>query len=178
VPFGNRAIGSERSATGASVSVYIHDFEAMDEYLLSQPISGEKGDRSNLPGRPEGCFAQIGPVPFFPARPALPASAGDIWRRRLDTAARGSTGPMSKSLAELRAEHQRDQQARQAEAAQWLQRGRQAESAGKPNVARVYYQMAARRATGELKEEIAACLDALDESSKTARVARSQPRLP
>ena len=26
----------------------------------------EKGDRSNLPERPEGCFAQIGPVPFFP----------------------------------------------------------------------------------------------------------------
>ena len=24
----------------------------------------EKGDRSNLPERPEGCFAQIGPVPF------------------------------------------------------------------------------------------------------------------
>ena len=23
-----------------------------------------KGDRSNLPGRPEGCSAQIGPVPF------------------------------------------------------------------------------------------------------------------
>ena len=26
---------------------------------------GEKGDRSNLPERPEGCFAQIGPDPFF-----------------------------------------------------------------------------------------------------------------
>ena len=25
----------------------------------------EKGDRSNLPERPGGCFAQIGPVPFF-----------------------------------------------------------------------------------------------------------------
>jgi hypothetical protein len=25
----------------------------------------EKGDRSNLPERPEGCCAQIGPVPFF-----------------------------------------------------------------------------------------------------------------
>ena len=26
---------------------------------------GEKGDRSNLPERPEGCCAQIGPVPFL-----------------------------------------------------------------------------------------------------------------
>ncbi len=27
---------------------------------------GGKGDRSSLPERPGGCFAQIGPVPFFP----------------------------------------------------------------------------------------------------------------
>jgi len=27
----------------------------------------ETGDRSNLPERPEGCCAQIGPVPFFGA---------------------------------------------------------------------------------------------------------------
>jgi len=32
---------------------------------------GKKGDRSNLPERPGGCFAQIGPVPFF-------AKLGDV----------------------------------------------------------------------------------------------------
>jgi radical SAM protein len=33
------------------------------------PLSGpeEKGDRSNLPERPGGCLAQIGPVPFSPS---------------------------------------------------------------------------------------------------------------
>jgi len=31
----------------------------------------EKGDRSNLPGRPAGCDAQIGPVPFFEQFEAL-----------------------------------------------------------------------------------------------------------
>ena len=182
VPFGNRSIGSERSATGASVSVYIHDFEAMDEYLLSQPTSREKGDGAHLCETRSGAVRQIACVPRPPAasqaRPALPASAGDVWRARLDAATRGSAGPMAKSLAQLRAEHQRDQHARQTEAAQWLRRGRQAESAGKANVARVYYQMAARRATGELKGEIAACLDALDGSSKTAKVAQSEPRVP
>ncbi len=25
----------------------------------------KKGDKSNLPGRPEGCYAQIGLIPFF-----------------------------------------------------------------------------------------------------------------
>ena len=29
------------------------------------PRVGENGDRSNLPGRPGGCFAQIGPVPAY-----------------------------------------------------------------------------------------------------------------
>jgi BirA family biotin operon repressor/biotin-[acetyl-CoA-carboxylase] ligase len=33
----------------------------------------EKGDRSNLPERPEGCSAQVGPVPFF-ARVSLTAA--------------------------------------------------------------------------------------------------------
>ena len=31
----------------------------------------EKGDRSNLPERPGGCCAQIGPVPFFCKTPSL-----------------------------------------------------------------------------------------------------------
>ena len=32
--------------------------------LLWESQRGGKGDRSNLPERPEGCYAQIGPVPF------------------------------------------------------------------------------------------------------------------
>jgi hypothetical protein len=38
----------------------------------------EKGDRSNLPERPGGCCAQIGPVPFFTRRP--PRSAHPVQR--------------------------------------------------------------------------------------------------
>ena len=34
---------------------------------VSNLLIQKKGDRSNLPERPEGCFAQIGPVPFFSA---------------------------------------------------------------------------------------------------------------
>jgi biotin synthase len=34
----------------------------------------KKGDRSNLPERPEGCFTQIGPVPFFHNRLAILAT--------------------------------------------------------------------------------------------------------
>jgi len=35
-------------------------------YTMSPDFAMKKGDRSNLPERPGGCFAQIGPVPFFP----------------------------------------------------------------------------------------------------------------
>ena len=81
------------------------------------------------------------------------------------------------SLAELRAKHQREQQARSIEAEKWFERGQGAEAAGKPNVARVYYQMAARRATGPLKAQIAARLDAMDGSSKPSELAQSRPRV-
>ncbi len=37
---------------------------------LADGDGGGKGDRSNLPERPSGCFAQIGPVPFSAAPPA------------------------------------------------------------------------------------------------------------
>ena len=42
---------------------------AHDSKIERLPRSG-KGDRSNLPERPEGCFAQIGPVPFSATGPA------------------------------------------------------------------------------------------------------------
>ena len=41
----------------------------MIDYLLGGGRVGGKGDRSNLPERPGGCFAQIGPVPFSASRP-------------------------------------------------------------------------------------------------------------
>ena len=167
-PFRNRSIGTERSASGVSVSVYIHDFEAMDEFLLSQPIA--RGSQPAVTRRLGPPLA--GPQP----RPALPASAGDVWRQRLDAATEGSAGPMAMSLAELRAEHQREQQARQDEAEKWLERGRQAESAGKASVARVYYQMAARRASGELKAEVASRLAAVSGTPAAPKLAQGRPR--
>jgi hypothetical protein len=61
--------------------------------MTLRDLGREKGDRSNLPERPGGCFAQIGPVPFFPlttpldeAAPTTPpvqaCSGGDNTMRR------------------------------------------------------------------------------------------------
>ncbi len=55
------------STGGGGVRVYAmpstHCFRAFLLVKRGHPTHG-KGDRSNLPERPEGCFAQIGPVPF------------------------------------------------------------------------------------------------------------------
>jgi hypothetical protein len=147
LPFRNRSFGTERSASSAWMSVYIHDFEAMDEYLLSQPTPSR--------GAP---LASSRPLELQGAGPAV---ARDGWTQRLDAATQGSAGPMAMSLAELRAEHQREQAARHEEALKWFERGRTAETSGKANVARVYYQMAARRASDDLQGQIAARLAAL-----------------
>ena len=50
---------------------------------------------------------------------------------------------------------------RSAEAESYFSQGRQAETDGKPGVAKIYYQMAARRASGDLKQQVQARLDAL-----------------
>ena len=61
--------------------------------------------------------------------------------------------------------------ARSAEADDYFARGQQAEADGKMAVAKIYYQMAARRATGDLKQQVLARLDAV--SGRTSVLAKS-----
>ncbi len=50
--------------------------------LLDRARAGAgKGDRSNLPERPSGCFAQIGPVPFSGGAGGVPLEIIDALRR-------------------------------------------------------------------------------------------------
>jgi hypothetical protein len=62
------------------------------------------------------------------------------------------------AIQQIRAERQQQQEALRAEAEQLLQRGASAEQLGKAGVARIYYQMVARRASGQLKEKALARL--------------------
>jgi hypothetical protein len=153
-PLRNRSFGSQRIASGASASVYVHDFEAMDEMLLGPDFQKRGGD----------------------LRSAVSAGAGDPRRalsgdprRALDPrgalaphrASAASAGASLASVTEILAQRRRDQEARQAEAQDFFERGQSAEEAGKMNVARVYYQMAAKRASGPLKEQVSARLGAI-----------------
>ena len=79
------------------------------------------------------------------------------------------------SVAQARAERQRQQATRADEAADYFQRAQEAEAAGKAGVAKIYYQMAARRATGELREQVAAKLEAIGRAKTASKIAQNRP---
>jgi hypothetical protein len=56
------------------------------------------------------------------------------------------------SVADIRRQKQAAEQARNEQAAQHFARAEQAEKEGKPGVAKVYYQLAAKHASGQLQE--------------------------
>ena len=69
------------------------------------------------------------------------------------------------SVAEARRLHAGEQAAGNKEAMVLFERGRTAEEDGKPNVAKVYYRMAVKRATGQSREQIQARLNAINSSA-------------
>jgi hypothetical protein len=120
------------------VNVWIHDFEAMDRYLLDQPSRG---------GLPSG-------------RPFAADPAGSLGRGAELTGAPGPSDPLGSLAEEQQRRAEKEAQAAD-EAQRFFARGESAEAAGKPAVARIYYRMAARRATGPLKATLTAKLEAI-----------------
>jgi hypothetical protein len=80
------------------------------------------------------------------------------------------------SLKEIESQRSMKEQAARSEAADFFQRGRDAQSAGKAGLARTYYQMALRRASGDLRSQIAAQLEQLGAAG--ARVANDGEQPP
>lgn len=87
---------------------------------------------------------------------ASPSRASGSLSAGSSTASRGAI-----SVAQARRLRAAELAAVQEEAEAFFERGRGAEAAGKANVARLYYERAARRATGPLREQILAKLSAL-----------------
>ena len=99
------------------------------------------------------------------ARDAAPAGdqdrAADATAQKLAAARSSSAGRAAPSIARARQMHAADQARQNREARVYIERARGAEAAGKANVARIYYEMAARRASGDLRTEILKRLNAL-----------------
>jgi hypothetical protein len=162
--FQNRGIGQDTSAMSFWATVKIHDFDAMDEALLSAPppdgfARTYPGMFSPLPGTPAAIAART-----FP--PKAVNLAGN-WRVEPDTPA-----PVSDAATE-QANRATRKATRAEEADSFFARGQQAEADGKPNVAKIYYQMALRRAKGDLKQAVQARLDAV--SGRNSALAKNTP---
>ncbi len=167
-PFRNVGIGREVSASNMWVTATIHDFDALDSYTRSL---GRQAMAWRLPplGPPLGRsqVAALGRT-LQPRDPNYGAS----WR--LPSLADAGSPP-AMSVAQARAERQRQQATRADEAADFFRRGRKAEAAGKAGVAKIYYQMAARRATGDLKGQIAEKLEAIGRAKTASKIAQNRP---
>ena len=81
--------------------------------------------------------------------------------RRLASAQESSAGRAVPSVAEARRMHEAEQTKGDNEARVLYERGQAAEDDHNPGVARIYYGMALRRATGQLRDEILARLKGL-----------------
>lgn len=79
------------------------------------------------------------------------------------SAARGAM-----SVAEARRLHAAEQGQQEGEVLILVERGRNAEATGKPNVARIYYETAYRKAPASLRQQIRSRLDALGPPSRPA----------
>ena len=68
-------------------------------------------------------------------------------------------------MAEARRLHEMEQGTQNNEAMVYFERGRTAEEGGKAKVAKIYYEMALKRARGELREQIEARLQAVSSAA-------------
>ena len=149
---GQRSFGASGSGQIAGISVWIHDFEAMEAQLLGQrqpAVAGPLSVKMTPKPNPVHQTAVLGPSAAD--RPVL-------------------------SVAELRQLRQAEQEARNDEATMWMERAEKAQAEGKPAVARIYYQMALRRADGSLKQQIQQRLEALSASPSAAAREPTSPK--
>ena len=136
---GSRAIGTTVGSSGAGVTATIIDHRELDAAVLAEARAQR---------------AAAGDA-------ALSARAGP--RYNLVPAA-----PPAASVAEIRRRNAEQDVAAREEVFSLIAKGRQAESAGKAAAARVYYQMAARRADEPLRRRIESHLLALAEDRVAA----------
>jgi hypothetical protein len=101
--------------------------------------------------------------------------ASDAGRQALAASQVSSAGQAVPSVADARREREAELNAKNAESLAWLEKAQTAERDGKLGLAKVYYQMVARKASGELRERAVERLEALRTAS-SASVAQPEQR--
>lgn len=157
-PLRSRASGSERGASGMSVHATIIDLREIDEAILAEAAAmrGETAGPRATDIKAELLRRHVGhgSAETTGATAGLPSRASPSFA-------------LPSSVAAIRAQNAaaRDQRAR--EAADFFTRGQQAETNGKPGVAKAYYKMVAKRDAGKLGAQAAARISALDGKQET-----------
>jgi hypothetical protein len=152
-PFTNTATGSSTGASNVSVSVQIHDFDAMDNALLGEDVTTQAT---------AGLFhPPLAPPLTLPQLAATRSSSGQ------------SGANVLQSVAAIRAQNAAEDAAHDQHAAAELERGRQLQTAGKLGVAKIYFQNAARQSTpgGDVHKQAVAALAAIEQQKASAHVA-------
>jgi hypothetical protein len=160
-PFTNVAGGARGAAGSVSIAAEIHDFEAIDRQLL-----GEDFDRTADATTAADALA-VRRLPIM-LRPVVGANSRQPSRLAAD-----STG--SNSIADIRRQQAAEDLAAQEEAQRLFEQAAELQSAGKPGVAKVYYQMVAHRATGDLKQRALAAVRELSQPTPTVSTGRNPP---
>jgi hypothetical protein len=148
---GNRGIASTRSASNMSVHATIIDHQELDAAVLAEAAarrgSLSLNDKQELATQQKANYISRNLArveqPVIEAKPAAP-SVEEI-RRRNELAAAN----------------------RDAEAAAYFAKAQAAEAEQKPGVAKIYYQMVARRPAGDLRSQAETRLAALNSPPKT-----------
>ncbi len=125
--FKSRGIGQDTSASSVRATVFIHDFDAMDQALLGAPA----------PGAITFSLRPAGDAPAAVAGRALPPRATKLAGNWLPDASPPDAATAPTNLAQEQARRAEQQETRSTEAEQYFDRGRQAEADGKPQVARI-----------------------------------------
>ncbi len=134
---------------------------AMANYRSGRPLSGREEDEKPEPDvRPRYVPNPAKPVDselnddLILIGPGAQAAAGN-------PAQPNTAGQPAPSVAQVERTLSRQRARLNEEAQDWFNRGTAAEQAGKTSVAKLYYQMSARRASGEFKQQVQARLDGL-----------------
>jgi len=138
-PLANRGGGSSRGASGVSATATIIDSRELDAAVLAAAAGGKSAE-------------------------IAAAKAAELSR----SVARSVSSPLPGSVAAIRAQNAAAAEQRNAELAALLGKAQQAEADGKLDLAKVYYGMVARQATGDVKKQAEARLAAFAASKSTA----------
>jgi hypothetical protein len=135
-PLRNRAMASSRAASGVSISATIIDHDEIDRALLA--AAAKRGEAVDL---------------ATPQAVALSKSVARSEPRSSTVGSPASAIPLPDSLAAIRQRNAAATAERSSELADYFAQARQAERDGKLAMAKVYYQIVARRDNGSLKQQ-------------------------